>query len=110
FYKFTNLERFFESFRPESGPETVDISRYQDEFLPTFVFVDGELKSSPEVPGLTFKLTAPESLEDGNALSELHHDLAQKTLLLKLAKNQKPESAVRVLHLMTRADIRATTL
>lgn len=109
-YKFTHLERFFEKMESAKENESVDLDKFAEKSFPTFLVVDGELKEAPEVSGLKVTTTQKQELKDGTALSELHHQFNQPSLVFEVAKNTKIDSPIRVLNLITRAEITAPTL
>lgn len=114
-YKFTNLSKFFEGLKStdaSSGKESAS----ETQNIPSFVFQDGKLISSPEISGLkVFPLNEKLSevqgiLSSKNSLNHLHHSLTDHGLVIEVEKNIRVDSAVRILHIITQGEIKAPTL
>jgi len=108
-YKFTNVQKFFENI-PVNQPTAISIVPEVDPSLATFIFVDGTLTVSPEIPGLKVSENLKNiPLKDG-PLSALHHEKMSEGLSLEVSHNTTVSTPVRVLHYITTRGIKAPTL
>jgi len=111
-YKFTNMKSFIEKLPYEPRNNPVDLDRFNDENIPTLFFVDGDLQN-PElkINGVTAELYKGRPGEEKpHALTNLHHALMSDGVRIRLEKNTKASSPVRILHLMTKSGVVAPTV
>lgn len=117
FYKFTNMDRFIESFEYSPQNNEIDLTKFEISSMPTILFMDGELfKSDLNIPGLKISKLKDEftaiasELTEKNALTHLHHSLLEEGIVLSLEKNTELKTPVRILHIFSKSSICAPTI
>jgi Fe-S cluster assembly protein SufD len=117
-YKYTNLSSFFEglTYTPYE-PEDSQLEKYNDERFTNLIFVDGVLQGHKvKVPGLSlsnleesFAILYPD-LRETHGISHLHHSLLSSGIVVEVAKNTTLDKPLRILNLITRSGLNATTV
>lgn len=112
-YKFTNLKTFMNALEYSAYEgEEAKVEDYLDDKFHTLVFIDGELKNTLSVPGLSLKNVADSfaTLNSENPLTSLHHSLLSEGVVLEIAKKTKIEKPIRLVNVITRSGVNAPTV
>lgn len=111
-YKFTNLESFFSKISVEESQKSIETIDYSKSKMPAIIFKDGEYSDSHAIPkGMTIKRIKDhleelkKILQNGNALSSLHHGLFNDGVIIEIQKNEVIKHPVRILNIMTKSSI-----
>lgn len=107
FYRYTNIEKFFNEFEVKASTAEVSLNLLTDAHLPTLTFMNGVLTSKVEIPGLVVKSLkdhfneVANLFEGDNALTHLHHSLLENGVILEIEKNTELKSPLRLLNIHT---------
>ncbi len=90
------------------GDVDVDLSHFMKSDIPTVIYVDGVLKATPNIEGVTFgSITDPTFLlSDKNRsdiFTHLHHTFLKSLNVIDIKKDQELKSPLRVLKLHTQS-------
>lgn len=115
FYKFTKLEGFLETLSYSPKNIEVDLSRLENQEIPTLFIRDGVLESQDlKIPGVKVSSLKESHFKDltlrKNALTDLHHSFLSEGVVITIEKNTVLEKPLRVIFLTTKESVSAPTL